>query len=125
MNIKLVSIPVDDVKKAFAFYTQKLGFYEHTYMLEHQLAIVTSKKDKVGPAIILEPTDDPQVQIYTKYIFDKNLPCILFDVEDVMAEYKRLKTLGVEMMNEPIKDDWGISVNVNDTCGNWIQLHQG
>ena len=126
MNIKLVSIPVNDVVKAFKFYTEILNFYEHTYMPDHYLAVITSKKDKSGPAIILEPTaGDDKVQAYAQYIFDKKLPWILLDTPDVLTEYERLKRLGVECKGEPVKDEWGLSININDTCGNWIQLHQG
>ena len=39
-------------------------------------------------------------------------------------EYERLIALGVQFKKEPKTDDWGTSAIFDDTCGNWIQIHE-
>jgi predicted enzyme related to lactoylglutathione lyase len=52
------------------------------------------------------------------------LPMIVFGVENVYEEYERLKNIGVSFKSAPTKNDWGTEVLLNDTFGNYIQLHQ-
>jgi len=42
----------------------------------------------------------------------------------VQAEYERLKDLGVKFRQEPTKTEWGTQAVFDDTCGNFIQIHQ-
>ena len=52
------------------------------------------------------------------------LPPIVFAVEDVQKEYERLSSLGVVFREGPTKADWGTYATLEDTCGNYIQIHQ-
>jgi predicted enzyme related to lactoylglutathione lyase len=52
------------------------------------------------------------------------MPVIIFGTGDVQKEYERLKGRGVKFKSEPKKDEWGISAIFDDTCGNYIQIHQ-
>ena len=45
-------------------------------------------------------------------------------VDDVQAEYERLKRLGVVFKRPPTTTKWGTQAVFDDTCGNYIQLHQ-
>jgi hypothetical protein len=42
----------------------------------------------------------------------------------VQREYERLKGLGVVFRQEPQKADWGTQAVFDDTCGNYVQIHQ-
>lgn len=124
MNIQLTSIYVNDPMEAFKFYTETLGFKEHTYMPEANLAIVVSPDAPEGTALLLEPSDNPIAREYMIKLYESGLPPIVFSTEDIQKEFKRLKNLGVEFKKEPTKTDWGYEAIFDDTCGNWIQIAQ-
>lgn len=124
LRIGMVSIYVDDPEKAFKFYTEVLGFIEVVYMPEAKLAVVASPLEPKGTALLLEPNNNPIAQRYQKEIYEAGLPAIVLSTEDIFREYERLKKLGVKFKQEPMKTEWGILALFDDTCGNWIQLHQ-
>jgi predicted enzyme related to lactoylglutathione lyase len=123
MKITLTSIPVDDPIKAFKFYTEILGFIEKMYIPEASLAIVASPEEPEGTGLLLEPRGNSYAKTYQEFIFEAGLPVIVFGVEDIQAEFARLKELGVEFKSEPTKTEWGTQALFNDTCGNYIQLY--
>jgi predicted enzyme related to lactoylglutathione lyase len=45
-------------------------------------------------------------------------------VDDVQKEFERLKSLGVTFKEEPTNNEWGIEAVFDDTCGNYIKIHQ-
>ena len=124
MKIGLTGVFVDDPIKAFKFYTEILGFVEKLYMPEAALAIVVSPEEPDGTALLLEPNDNPIARTYQEGIFKAGLPVIVFAVDDIQSEYERLKNLGVVFKKEPAKTEWGTETVFEDTCGNYIQLHQ-
>lgn len=124
MKIQLTSIHVDDPIKAFKFYTEILDFKEQMYMPDAYLAIVVSPEDPEGTALLLEPSDNPIAKDYKEGLYEEGLPAIVFGVEDIKKEYKRLKGKGVVFKKEPTKTDWGYEAIFDDTCGNYIQLVQ-
>ena len=124
MKLAMVSIPVNDVTKAFEFYTQLLNFDKQLYMPEHHLAIIYKKEEVDGPVILLEPVDDEIYKPFQSKVYAKKLPVITFSTENIDSEYHRLLNLGVKFIKIPTKQDWGIEAIFNDTCGNYIQLIQ-
>lgn len=124
MKIGMVSIFVYHPLEAFKFYTEVLGFVEKMFMPEALVAIVAAPDDPNGPLILLEPTDNPIAKTYQTQLYEANLPCMVFSVEDMDAEYERLKEKGVVFRKEPKKTDYGTEATFEDTCGNLIQLHQ-
>lgn len=124
MKIVLTSIPVNDPIAAFKFYTEMLGFVEHTYMPEAQLAIVVSPEDAKGTALLLEPNYNPLSKTFQEGVYAQGMPIIIFGVADLQAEYEKLKGRGVQFTQEPTKTDWGIQAIFDDTCGNLIQISQ-
>ena len=124
MNISLTSVSVKDPIAAFKFYTEKLGFVEKMYMPEMKIAIVTSPDDRDGTALLLEPRGGHGTDVFYKGIYDAGLPVIIFGTKDIHADYERLKANGVEFKGEPQKTNWGTQVIFDDTCGNYVQLHQ-
>jgi catechol 2,3-dioxygenase-like lactoylglutathione lyase family enzyme len=124
MKIALTSVIVEDPLKAFAFYTDTLGFVEKIYMPEANLAIVVSPEDPDGTALLLEPNDNPISRTFQEAVYEQGLPLIVFGVENVQEEYNRLKGLSVAFREEPTTEEWGTTAIFEDTCGNLIQIQQ-
>lgn len=124
MKIAMTGVHVNDPMLAFGFYTKVLGFKEHTYMPEYNLAIVVSTEEPMGTALLLEPGDNPIAKAYRDGLYQSGIPVIVFGVDDVQKEYIRLKELGVVFKDEPVKNEWGTQVIFDDSCGNYVQLHQ-
>jgi predicted enzyme related to lactoylglutathione lyase len=124
MKISLVSIPVNDPVAAFKFYTETLGFKEKMYKPEMWLAIVVSPEDPEGTTLLLEPSHNQISKPFQDGAYKAGLPIIIFGTEDVQKEYERLKALGVKFKKEPTKNEWGTEAIFDDTCGNYIQIHQ-
>jgi predicted enzyme related to lactoylglutathione lyase len=124
MKVALTSIPVNDPIAALKFYTEVLGFKEKMYLPDMLLAIVVSPEDPDGTAILLEPRGNLGSAEFFAGIYDAGLPVIVLGVDDVQAEYERLKALGVAFKQEPTKNEWGTQAVFDDTCGNYIQIYQ-
>lgn len=124
MKIKMTSVFVKDPNEAFKFYTEILGFKKLLHMPEASLAIVVSPEEENGTSLLLEPNGNPIAKEYQQKIFESNLPVIVFGSENVIAEFERLKSLGVKFVQEPISNEWGTTAVFEDTCGNLIQIHQ-
>jgi hypothetical protein len=89
-----------------------------------QLAIVVSPEDESGTALLLEPRGGYGSDVFFSEIYEAGLPVIIFGTADVQAEYKRLREKGVVFKQEPTKTEWGTQAVFDDTCGNYIQIHQ-
>lgn len=124
MKIALTSIPVDDPLKAFAFYTDVLGFIERLYMPEAHLAIVASPEEPQGTGLLLEPNGNPISSTFQKAVYEAGLPLLVFGTGDIQREYERLKDRGVVFRQEPTQTEYGTVATFEDTCGNLIELHQ-
>lgn len=124
MKIAMTGIHVHNPVLAFEFYTKVLGFKEHTFMPEHNLAIVVSPDDAKGTALLLEPSDNPIANAYREGLYKSGIPVIVFGVKDIQQEYLRLQEKGVSFKEAPVKNEWGTQVIFDDGCGNYIQLHQ-
>jgi hypothetical protein len=94
------------------------------YLPEMKLAIVVSPEDREGTAILLEPRGNLNSDAYWEGIYNAGLPCIIFGTDDVEAEFERLKERGVVFKQAPTKTEWGTQAIFDDTCGNFIQIHQ-
>jgi predicted enzyme related to lactoylglutathione lyase len=124
MKIAMTSVPVIDPIAAFMFYTEKLGFKEKLYMPEMKLAVVVSPEDADGTALLLEPRGNLNSDVYFEGIYNAGLPVIVFGTGDIDAEFERLKDAGVVFRQPPTKTEWGMQAIFDDTCGNFIQIHQ-
>lgn len=124
MNIRMCGVYVDDPAKAFKFYTETLGFKELMFMPEASIAIVTAPDQPDGTALLLEPNNNPIAKSYQEALFNAGIPVIVFGSDDAHKEYERLRALGVAFKSAPTLTDYGIVAQFDDTCGNYIQLHQ-
>lgn len=124
MKVSLTSVSVKDPIAAFKFYTETLGFVEKLYQPEMFVAIVVSPEDPDGIAILLEPRGGYGSDVFFEGIYNAGLPVIILGSEDVETDFKRLKEKGVVFKQTPTKTEWGTQAIFDDTCGNFIQIHQ-
>jgi catechol 2,3-dioxygenase-like lactoylglutathione lyase family enzyme len=126
MQIKFVSITVEDQESALQFYTSVLGFEKMADipMGEYRWLTVTSPDGIEGVELVLEPLGFPPARAYQKALFEAGIPATAFTTKDIAAEVERLKGRGVQFRGEP-QDMGPIKVVVfEDTCGNLINLVQ-
>lgn len=124
MKIGVTSVFVPDPVAAFKFYTEVLGFEKKMFVPEAWLAIVASPEQSDGTQLMLEPNHNAIAKNYQQGLYTANIPVIVFTVDDIDAEYERLKNKGVVFRKQPEKTDYGIEAVFEDTCGNLIQLQQ-
>jgi catechol 2,3-dioxygenase-like lactoylglutathione lyase family enzyme len=126
MQIKFVSVMVDDQEKALRFYTNILGFVKMADITNGPFRWLTvrSPEGMEGVELVLEPMGFPPAQTYQKALFDAGIPATAFVTCDIDAEYRRLKDLGVGFRGEPVHMGQYAAVVFEDTCGNLINLVQ-
>lgn len=124
MRIELTSVFVDDQAKALAFYTDVLGFQKHhdVPLGDDSWLTVVSPSAPEGPELLLEPAGHPAVKPYRDALVADGIPLAQFAVDDVEAEYDRLRAAGVEFTQPPTDLDTVTVAVFDDTCGNLIQI---
>jgi catechol 2,3-dioxygenase-like lactoylglutathione lyase family enzyme len=115
---------VDDQAKAFSFYTEKLGFIvKHDIPLgNHRWLTVVSKDVPEGTELLLEPSEHPAVGPFKSALVKDGIPAVSFMVDDLDAEFERLRALGVEFTVKPMAAGAVRMAILDDTCGNLVQL---
>ena len=126
MRINLASVLVDEQEKALRFYTDVLGFVKkHDIPLgEDRWLTVVSAQDPEGTELVLEPSSHPAVKPFKEALVADGIPYTSFAVDDVKAEYERLRGLGVRFTQEPVDMGPVTTAVLDDTCGNLIQIAQ-
>jgi catechol 2,3-dioxygenase-like lactoylglutathione lyase family enzyme len=126
MRIHLTSIFVDDQDVALAFYTDVLGFVKKTEIPigDDRWLTVVSPHEPDGPELVLEPSGHPAVGPFRAALVEDGIPFTSFAVDDVEAEYERLRGRGVRFTQEPLQLGPVTTAVFDDTCGNLIQLAQ-
>ncbi|UQA97280.1 VOC family protein [Streptomyces halobius] len=124
MRIHLSSVFVDDQDKALRFYTDVLGFVKKTEVPlgEDRWLTVVSPEDPDGTELLLEPDGHPAVKPYKAALVKDRIPAASFAVDDVPAEFNRLRELGVDFTQEPLEMGSVTTAVLDDTCGNLIQI---
>ncbi|MGA5417527.1 VOC family protein [Streptomyces pseudogriseolus] len=125
MKIQLTSVFVDDQAKALRFYTDVLGF-----VTKHDVPVgetdrwltVVPADDPDGIELLLEPSHHPAVKPYRDALVADGIPLAVFAVDDVRAEYERLREHGVRFTQEPLDMGPVTTAVFDDTCGNLIQI---
>jgi catechol 2,3-dioxygenase-like lactoylglutathione lyase family enzyme len=124
MKINLASVYVDDQDKALAFYTDVLGFVKKTEIPlgEARWLTVVSPEDPGGPELVLEPDQHPAAGPFKSALREDGIPFTSFAVDDVNAEYERLRALGVTFTQEPLEMSGVTTAVLDDTCGNLLRI---
>lgn len=126
MRIVLTSVFVDDQQKALDFYTTKLGFLkkDDIPLGEHRWLTVVAPNDPNGTELVLEPDSHPAVGPFKTALVHDGIPFNSFAVDDVHAEYERLRAAGVVFTQPPVNMGPVTTAVLEDTCGNLIQIAQ-
>ncbi|KWX66723.1 VOC family protein [Mycobacterium sp. NAZ190054] len=124
MRISYASMLVDDQDKALRFYTDVLGF-----QVKHDIPMggarwitVVSPEDPDGTELTLEPDGHPAVKPFKDALVADGIPFTAFVVDDVRAEYERLRDKGVRFTQAPTDMGQVTTAVLDDTCGNLVQL---
>ncbi len=124
IRINITSVLVDDQDKALEFYTDVLGFEtKHDIpMGEFRWLTVVSPAEPDGTELVLEPDQHPAAGPFKRALVEDGIPFTSFAVDDVQAEFERLRDRGVRFTQEPAEMGPVITAVLDDTCGNLIQL---
>jgi catechol 2,3-dioxygenase-like lactoylglutathione lyase family enzyme len=126
MKIVVTSVLVDDQEKAVHFYCDILGFQKKkdVPMGEYRWLTVVSPGDTNGVELLLEPDHHPAAGPFKNALVQDGIPFTSFGVEDIQAEYDRLRKAGVHFTQPPVAMGPVTTAVFDDTCGNLIQIAQ-
>ena len=125
LRIKLCSIFVDDQTKALRFYTDVLGFVKSQDIPVGEFRWITVRSAAGGETdLALEPNANPAARTYQQALLAQGIPATAFEVDDIAAEYERLRGRGVEFKAPPSQMGPVTQAVLLDTCGNLIMLYQ-
>lgn len=124
MRIKVTGVYVDDQEKALRFYTEVLGFVKKADVSQgpYRWLTVGSPEEPDGTQLKLELNSNPAARTYQEAMFQQGQPAAMFYVDDVQAEYDRMRDLGANFTMPPTKVTASTIAMINDTCGNLIQI---
>lgn len=114
--VDFISIPCADQQRALAFYTEKLGltvftdqpFDDHQRWIELKIPGAQTK-------LVLFTSDEH------KDLVGRSMNCS-FVVDDLAADYARLREAGVEFVAPPRVEPWGAFAIMIDSEGNKLLL---
>ena len=126
MRIKLTTVYVDDQEKALHFYTDVLGFVKKNDFSNgpYRWLTVASAEEPDGTELQLALNTNPAAKTYQDALFQQGQPAAMFFTDDLQADYDRMKTSGAEFRMPPTDVTASKIAQVNDTCGNLIQITQ-
>jgi catechol 2,3-dioxygenase-like lactoylglutathione lyase family enzyme len=124
MRIYVTSVFVDDQAKALDFYTNVLGFQKKRDIPLGNASWLTvvSPDQPDGTELLLEPSDHPVAKPFKEGLVADGIPLTSFAVDDVQAEFDRLRAKGVRFTQEPTEMGGVTTAVLDDTCGNLIQI---
>jgi catechol 2,3-dioxygenase-like lactoylglutathione lyase family enzyme len=133
MRVEHAQLWVHDQDEALAFYTEKLGMevYEDVTMAElgnfRWLTVRTPGADH-GIVLMAIPgapmlDDDTKEQIHV--LMGKGFAgTVFFTTDDVYRDFEDLKARGLEFVDEPFEQPYGIDCSFRDPSGNNFRLTQ-
>jgi predicted enzyme related to lactoylglutathione lyase len=126
MKIKLTTIYVDDQEKALGFYTEKLGFIKKADFSNgpFRWLTVASPDEPEGTELQLALTNNPAAKAWQQAQFDQHQPALMLFTDDINADQERVKANGGTFALAPTAVTGATIAQLNDTCGNLIQLSQ-
>ncbi|RWM08815.1 VOC family protein [Mesorhizobium sp.] len=126
MKIKLTSVYVDDQEKALGFYTDVLGFNKKADFTNgpFRWLTVASPDDPDGTELQLALNDNPAARTYQQAIFKQGQPALMLFTDDIKGDHERITANGGSFAMAPTEVTGSTIAQVNDTCGNLIQITQ-
>jgi predicted enzyme related to lactoylglutathione lyase len=132
-NITFFTVWVHDQDEALAFYTDKLGLELRDDVTVPELGnfrwvtVGVSGQDVAvslvaipGPPVFDDETRKQIVNIVSKGAAGG----LMFSTDDCRASYEELKGRGVEFLQEPTEQPYGIDASFRDPSGNQARLVQ-
>jgi len=123
--ISLVTLVVQDYDEAIAFFMQALGFYlrEDTSLSGGKRWVVVEPSGSTGTALLLAQAANPEQQAH---IGDQTggRVFLFLDSNDFWADYDRMRSNGVQFVEQPRKEEYGIVAVFLDLYGNKWDLVQ-
>ena len=126
MKIKLTTIYVDDQERALRFYTEILGMAVKADFSNgpYRWLTVISPDEPDGTELQLALNDNPAGKAYQQAMFQQGQPAVMFYTDDVKGDYERITARGGEFSMKPTEVTGSTIAQLNDTCGNLIQITQ-
>lgn len=116
---------VDDQDKALKFYTEALGFIKRKEIPFGEFRWLTVVSPEGGDVeLSLAPNANLAAKTFQAALFEQDISLTAFEVDDIEAEFRRLRKLGVAFTTNPIKAGPVTIAVFADTCGNLIQIYQ-
>jgi predicted enzyme related to lactoylglutathione lyase len=100
--------------------TKKVDFSSGPY----RWLTVASPDEPDGTELQLASNDNPAAKAYQQAIFQQGQPAVMFFTADVKGDYERIKARGAEFTIPPTEVTGSTIAQLNDTCGNLIQITQ-
>ncbi len=126
MHVLVTGVHVDDPARAYAFYTEVLGFRDVLVVPGSDLYILgPSTGWELGAQINLEPITDPLTRAYQQHCLRDARPVLMLGVPDAELEYRRLKEReDLVFRLELTRDAIGLHFQIEDTVGNVLSIHE-
>ena len=126
MKIKLTSVYVDDQAKALRFYTEVLGLTKKADFTNglFRWLTVASPDEPEETELQLALNNNPAAKAYQQAMFQQGQRAIMFYSDDVKGDCERIKTRGGAFTKPPTAVTGSSIAQMNDTCGNLIQIIQ-
>lgn len=126
MKIKLTTIYVDDQEMALRFYTDVLGMTKKDDFSNggYRWLTVVAADDPEGIQLQLALNNNPAAKAYQEAMFEQGQPAVMFMTDDVAADHDRIKAAGGTFKMAPTEVTGSTIAQLNDTCGNLIQITQ-
>ncbi|KAD3720588.1 VOC family protein [Arthrobacter yangruifuii] len=124
MKIVVTSVFVEDQDRALDFYTRVLGFEKRVDVPAGGARWLTvgTAGEEGGVELLLEPAGHPAVAPFTQALVADGIPFTSFEVDNVQEEYDRLRDLGVDFTQPPVRMGPMTTAVFSDTVGNLIQI---
>ena len=85
---------------------------------------MASPDEPDGTELQLALNNNPTAKAYQQAIFQQGQPAIMLFTGDVKGDYERIKARGAEFAMPPTEVTGSTIAQLNDTCGNLIQITQ-
>lgn len=121
MSTISVRYMIDDVPAAIAFYATHLGF---SVALDASPAFASVSRDGVRLLLSGKTSSGRQAMPDGRQPIPGGWNRIQIQVEDLEAEFKRLRDAGLKFRNEIIKGPGGAQILLDDPSGNPVELFQ-
>jgi len=134
IKISTAHLWVHDQDEALEFYTKKVGWEVRADVTVPELGdfrwLTVGPVNQPDIAVALmtipgEPVMDDQTAGQVRELMGKGFAGTIFlTTEDVQADFRDLKSRGVEFVDEPTDQPYGIDSSFRDPSGNHLRLTQ-